>query len=912
MAIPHLAPTADYSPKSTTLNLLATDKSGQNPVIFSALATFERELATSDNRLMAFRNVLQNSKEQTRILFEQGVPAYELVPARAQLMDVILKRAWKQFLDPNPLDLALVAVGGYGRGELHPGSDVDILVVLDDQALEPNRPALENFLTFLWDIGVEVGSSVRTVEECTQEGAANITVATSLMEARLLTGSAVLFERMRTATSPDRIWSDADFFEAKCEERRHRCHRYEKTAFNLEPNIKETPGGLRDLQMIGWVTKRHFGASTLKELIAHGFLSSTEYQELIECRNFLWQVRFALHTLNGRREDVLLFEYQRRIAEQFGYKNLDYNLAVEQFMQRYYRTINALSQLNEMLLQLFEEAILLNDQSDKPTPINNRFQVRRGYLEVTRPNVFRCHRIALLEVFLTLQQHPEIRGIRASTIRLIRDYRYLIDDQFRNDVRSRSLFMEIIRQPYGVTRQLRLMNAYGVLPAYLPEFGRIAGRMQYDLFHAYTVDQHILFVIGNLRRFYQPQFADQMPQCNAIMNQLPKPELLYIAGLFHDIAKGRGGDHSELGARDVRDFCHQHGLSTFDTQLVVWLVRHHLTMSMTAQKKDIYDADVIHTFAQIMVDPIRLDYLYLLTIADIRATNPKLWNTWRASLLSQLYDATRHALLRGLNNPINREEQIHNIQGQARQKLHTTKTSEARIEQTWKNFSGDYFLRHSADEIAWHTRAILKKGRDEKPLIMTRDIPDRGGTAIFIYTRNQDNLFALITAVFDQIGLTVHDARIITGHDGYTLDSFTVLEESGQPIQDHHKIREIRNTLVKYLSRQPDATPPSSNRHISRIQKEFQIPTSVSFRKNTANTHTMVELISWDRPGLLSQVGQVFMECGIPIHNAKIITVGARVEDLFSVTDLENRPLNSPQKYAALRHALVERLDSDI
>ncbi|MBL8250487.1 MAG: [protein-PII] uridylyltransferase [Candidatus Competibacter sp.] len=871
-------------------------------------AAFERDLAGVD-ALAAFRGLLKGTDARFKNLFHSGTPAHELVFARARLMDELLRRAWRQHFEADATDLALVAVGGYGRGELHPGSDVDLMVLLDDTALERRREGLERFLTFLWDIGLEVGHSVRTIEDCAREGAADITVATSLMESRRLTGSAALFDRMRAMTGPDRIWPDSAFFETKRQERFDRCHKYNETAFNLEPNIKDGPGGLRDLQMIGWVAKRHFGASTLRELIDHGFLSSSEYDELIGCRNFLWQVRFALHVLTNRREDVLLFDHQRRIAQQFGYHDQAHNLGVEQFMQRYYRTVNALCQLNEMLLQLFEEAILLADDPDEPEPVSRRFQARRGYLEAIQPNVFLRYPFALLEIFLVLQQSPELKGIRASTIRLIREHRPLIDDKFRNDVRTRSLFMEILRQPHGVTQQLRLMNAYGVLPAYLPEFGHIVGRMQYDLFHAYTVDQHILFVVRNLRRFFLPQFAQDLPRCSAIMDHLPKPELLYIAGLYHDIAKGRGGDHSELGAADAARFCQQHGLSSFDSRLVAWLVRHHLTFSMTAQKKDIHDPEVINDFARLMGDQLHLDYLYLLTVADIRATNPKLWNTWRNSLLWQLYEATRRALRRGLDNPLDKDERIREVQAQARRQLSVTKIDRERIDQVWEGFGDDYFLRHSADEITWHTRAILKKRHDPRPLVMARDDPGRGGTEIFIYTRDQDNLFALITSVLDQLGLTILDARIITGHSGFTLDSFTVLEDSGALIRERDRIKEIVTALVHHLGHS-DAAPLSPSRHISRIQKAFQIPTQVAFREDGTNGRTVVELVTWDRPGLLCRVGQAFMKCGVQLHNAKIATVGARAEDVFFVTDRENRLLDDPQKYAALRNCLVEHLDA--
>lgn len=869
---------------------------------------FDRHLAASDNPLKPFRDALKQGDKILNTLFYQGTPALDLVPTRAWLIDQLLVRAWTRFFEADAPRLALVAVGGYGRGELHPASDVDIMILLDDAVIDNRRQALEGFLTFLWDIGLDVGQSVRSLTDCVQEATADITVATNLMEARLLTGSAVLFEQMRILTGPDYIWPSRTFFQVKWAEQERRHHKYHHTAYNLEPNVKEGPGGLRDLQMIGWVAKRHFGATTLHDLVEHNFLTEREYTELMDCQNFLWQVRFALHTLTGRREDRLLFDYQRQLASQFGYQDENHNLAVEQFMQHYYRTIMELSRLNEMLLQLFQEAILLTDDPSEPVPINHRFQARKGFLEVTRQNVFIRYPFALLEIFLVMEQHPELKGVRASTIRLIRDHRQLIDDNFRNDLRARSLFMEILRQPRGVTHELRRMNRYGVLAAYLPEFGRIVGRMQYDLFHTYTVDQHTLFIVRNLRRFYVPEFAHEFPLCSTLIHQIPKPELLYIAGIYHDIAKGRGGDHSELGAQDAENFCHRHGLSNFDTGLVVWLVRNHLIMSLTAQKKDTHDPQVINDFARRVGDQTHLDYIYLLTVADIRATNPNLWNSWRDALLRELYEATRVALRRGLGNPIDKEERIRATQSEARVQLLKKGIDEKRIERAWHGFNDDYFLRHSGDEVAWHTRAILKKADDGRLLVMARQDTSRGGTEIFIYTRDQDNLFALTTSVLDQLRLNVLDARIITSPCGYTLDSYTVLEDSGEPIRDRLRIKEIVTELRRQLSR-PDAQPIDPSRRLPRVLKHFPTPTQVTFTEDEPNGRTVMELVTTDRPGLLCRIGRAFMECGIRLQNAKIATIGARAEDVFFITDRHNHPLREAQQYLALREALLKNLD---
>jgi [protein-PII] uridylyltransferase len=868
---------------------------------------FDHPVIPNDSPLKYFRETLKQGNETLKQLFYQGVPAYVLVPARAHLIDQLLQRVWIRFFEPDSSDLALVAVGGYGRGELHPASDIDIMVLLADGNSVKRNQQVERFLTFLWDLGLEVSQSVRTVEDCIREATADITVTTSLMEARLLIGCTSLFKSMRILTGPDQIWPSKAFFEAKYKEQQQRCHKYNDTAYNLEPNVKEGPGGLRDLQMIGWVAKRHFGATTLHDLVTHSFLTEREYSELLDCQNFLWQVRFALHLITGRHEDRLLFDYQGQLARLFGYQDQNDNLAIEQFMQRYYRTIMTLSRLNEMLLQLFKEAILLAECPDKPMPINRHFQARKGYLEVTREDVFERYPLTLLEAFLLLQQHPELKGIRASTIRLIRDHLALIDKKYRNDIRAQSLFIKILRQPRGVTKQLRAMNNYGVLAAYLPEFAKIVGRMQYDLFHTYTVDQHILFVVRNLRRFYVPEYSHEFPECSAIIRKLPKPYLLYIAAFYHDIAKGRGGDHSELGAHDAKKFCRQHGLSKVDTNLVMWLVRNHLVMSLTAQKKDIDDPEVINDFAHCIGDQIHLDYLYLLTVADIRATNPRLWNSWRASLLWQLYETTRRALRRGLGNPIDKRERIREIQLLALSELRAKNIDEKRIKELWRGFGDDYFLRYSADEIAWHTRAILKRADDDCALVLARQDEARGGTEIFIFVRDQEAIFARMVWTMDKLGLTVMDARIITSRHGYTLDSYTVLEASGEKIDGQERIKEIVMTLRRQLD-QPDADLPILNRRTPRVLKHFPTPTRVSFTEDEPNERTAVEIVTADRPGLLAKIGQAFKDCGVQLQNAKIATIGARAEDIFFVTDKDHKPLRESQQQA-LQEDLLRRLE---
>ncbi|MCF6283195.1 MAG: [protein-PII] uridylyltransferase, partial [Candidatus Polarisedimenticolaceae bacterium] len=723
-------------------------------------AAFSKELHSCQQPIPLFRNALNDTSEKIAELFEQGCPIHELVNIRSDLIDELLYHAWKLHIE-NENDLALIAVGGYGRGELHPYSDVDIMILLRKEPDKALCEVIEPFLTFLWDIGLEIGHSVRTVDDCINESRQDITVATNLMEARLLTGPISLFQEMWEATSPGNIWNSQDFFKEKWNEQRQRHSRFDDSAYNLEPNIKEGPGGLRDIQMIGWVAKRHFGAESMYGLVRHGFLTKPEFHTLREGQDLIWRIRFALHLLTKRREDRLLFDYQKTIATQFGYEDNEKDLAVEQLMQSYYRTVLELNRLNEMLLQLFQEVILLGNQLEEPVPINSRFQSRNGYIEVTSEKVFRHHPTALLEIFLLLQTHDELKGVRATTIRLIRSHRHLIDDEFRHSSAAISLFMEIMRQPRRIAYEVRRMNRYGILAAYIPAFANIVGRMQYDLFHLYTVDEHTLKLLSNIRRLTIPEHAHEFPISSRLMQTIPKQELLYIAVLFHDIAKGRGGDHSKLGAVDAMEFCRLHQLSKYDSSLVSWLVENHLIMSMTSQRKDVSDPEEIHKFASKMVDANHLDYLLILTVADIRATNPKRWNSWLRSLMVELYTSTRRALLEGLDNVPAEEELIYKKKGEAIRILHDHDISPHEAQKMWVCINADYFLHHSPDEIAWHYRTIIPHQSGQQPIVAVRRETEHGGTEILIYGPEQKNLFAISTCLLDQLGLTIVDARFM-------------------------------------------------------------------------------------------------------------------------------------------------------
>lgn len=851
------------------------------------------------------RDELIAAGDDLRHRFEAGESVVDLVHARSLQIDELLIRLWNDQIAGS--GAALVAVGGYGRGELHPASDVDVMLLLPESMPADSEESLAAFVTSLWDVGLEVGHSVRTVSQCFEEASADLTIATTLMESRLLVGSESLYQEMEAVIGPDRMWPSTIFFEEKRKEQIRRHHRYHDTAYNLEPNVKGSPGGLRDIQMIAWVAKRHFGVSTLAELVDHKFLTPGQLQRLQDGEHYLWRIRFALHILTGRREDRLLFDHQTRLAEMLGYEDATYTLAVEQLMQRYYRTIMELSRLNEMLLQQFEEAILM-DPNAPAIPLDDRFEVKNGFLKTVDEEVFARDPSAMLELFLILQQRPELRGVSAYTVGSIKRHLHLINDEFRQHPRNHRLFLNILRAPEGVTHELRRMNLYGVLGLYIPSFGRIVGRMQYDLFHAYTVDEHTLFVVSNLRRFALERFNEEFPHCSEIMQSLKKPEIAYLAGLFHDIAKGRGGDHSELGAVDAESFCLEHGLSADDAQTVAWLVRHHLILSSTAQKKDLGDPDVINEFAETVGDPLRLDYLYVLTIADVRGTDPKLWNSWKAQLFRDLYELTKRALQRGLENPFEGEQLVHEKKEKALNYLSRASVGENDIKRIWELFDDHYFLRYRSSEIAWHTEWLSESNTSgELGLVDVRRRRTGDGVEAVLYTPKTKHTFAQVTAVLDEIGMTIMDARIVPLASKYSLDTYVFMESDKRVHIDEARINKIRRALTRVL-RVDGNTVAKVTRVVTRQARMFSTQTRVDFLDDPADDQSALELTTADRPGLLSRVGKVFIEQGIDITSAKIMTIGERAEDVFYVSDLSGRPIsNEARQQLAL--ALQEKLD---
>ncbi len=838
-----------------------------------------------------------------------------LLAERCSFFDGIIAEIWNEKVPEQVRDdIAVFAVGGYGRGELFPHSDIDLLILA--RRPDRQRKAITGFLHCLFDLNQELGHSVRSLRDCKREAARDITVATAMFERRLLAGSEDLAGRLTRILSSKRLWPPETFFKAKRDEqvRRHRV--YDNVEYGLEPNIKTSPGGLRDLQTAMWVMARKFGTTDPAALEQLGMLTAEERVWLEAGRRFLWWVRFGLHLLAGRKEDRLQFEYQRTLAQRLGFADTRAKLGVERFMHHYYRHIIELREVNDLLLQHFHESILRAREKPRIVPINPRFQIRNDYIEVTAPDVFQRQPSALLEIFVIMANRRDISGVRAGTIRLIREHLHLIDAHFRHDPANTRLFIDLLKAPYTLVSQLTRMRRYGVLGRYLPEFGEIVGQMQHDLFHIYTVDAHTMMVIRNMRRLHYRSAEQDYPVAAHCVRNLPKIELLYIAGLYHDIGKGRGGDHSQLGASYVEAFCRRHGIGDADTELVSWLVRQHLLMSSTAQRKDIYDPDVIHAFASEVKSEMRLNYLYALTVADITATNPTLWNSWRATLLRILYGETRKALRRGLESPLDRQSTVRACRESALEKLLERGLTAEEVSTLWEVPGDEFFLRHTPRQVADITERMHRHDIAKGPMVMLVDLrgqgPSEGATEIVLYTHDQPNLFAASVAALNQLELSVHDANIHTAENGLCLNTYVVLDDEGNPLSREGGRREHVQRELAHELHDPAEYPSIVRRRTSRRLRQLTRATDVKIRNPRGSRHTELTIIASDRPGLLATIGLLFHELGLSVQSARIATLGERIEDVFLIADEQGEPIRDRERIYLLENTLRQRLDTQI
>ncbi|ATG20014.1 [protein-PII] uridylyltransferase [Ralstonia pickettii] len=823
------------------------------------------------------RDALKAERAHLFAQFDQHANVQQLVTRLARAVDRTLVLLWQQA--GMPADCALIAVGGYGRGELFPHSDVDILLLLPHAADKALEARLEAFIGRCWDMGLDIGSSVRTVDECIKEAEQDVTVRTSLLEARLLTGDEGLYRTFETHYQGH--LDAADFFQSKLLEMRQRHAKYQDTPYSLEPNCKESPGGLRDLQVILWMTRAAGFGSSWNELLSNGLLTRREAQELAANERLLKTVRARLHLLAGRRQDVLVFDLQTQLAESFGYRPTTAKRASEQLMRRYYWVAKAVTQLNTVVLQNIE-ARLFPSELDITRTINERFVERQGMLEIADPDLYQREPTAILETFLLYEQVRGIKGLAANTLRALYNARTLMDAKWRKDPANRALFLSILQQPQGITHALRLMNQTSVLGRYLVNFRRIVGQMQHDLFHVYTVDQHILMVVRNIRRFAIVEHTHEFPFCSQLMANFDKPWVLTIAALFHDIAKGRGGDHSVLGMSDARRFCKEHGIAKEDADLIVWLVEHHLTMSQVAQKQDLGDPEVIRRFADLVGTERRLTALYLLTVADIRGTSPKVWNAWKGKLLEDLYRMTLRVLGGATTDP---HAVLEGRKEEARALLRLAALDDTAHEALWKQLDVGVFLRHDARDIAWFTRHFYNRVDTTIPIVRARISPAGVGLQVAVYSPDRPDLFARICGYFERKGLTILDAKIHTTHHGYALDTFQVADPGTGLVEPGH-YRDIITLVEHELAEQialEAALPEPPRGRISRQSRSFPIKPRVDLRPDERGQYYLLSISATDRTGLLYAIARVLARHRVSVQSARINTLGERVEDIFLV-----------------------------
>lgn len=837
------------------------------------------------------RDALRAERLELQHDYEAHPQPQRLLRNHSKLIDQYLKLIWRQSGMPD--SAGFVAVGGYGRMELFPNSDIDLLILLQEQPDIELQQRLQKVIGQLWDIGLEIGHSIRTVSDCVAESS-DVTVQTNLLEARHIIGDKSLFKTMRVAL--DEHLSPRDFFLAKTLEQQHRHARFVDIDFNLEPNIKESPGGLRDLQTVIWISRACCFGKTWRDLAQAELITVEEARAIARHESLLQTLRIRLHYIAQRREDRLIFDYQTAIAEQMHIRASASRRVSEHLMQHYYRTKNAVLQLNSVLLQNIRTRIF--PDSGVIHPINERFISRDNFLEARDEELFNREPSAILESYLLIEQPPGLNGFSATTLRALWRGRKNIDAAFRKSTHNRELFMQILRLPQGVTHALRRMNQQGILGKYIPAFGKVVGQMQHDLFHVYTVDEHILMVVRNLRRFTLARYEHENPLCSKLIKDFARKEVLYIAGLFHDIAKGRGGDHSKLGRDDAARFCKIHGLTAEDTNLVVWLVEHHLTMSATAQKNDLSDQDVIATFAAEVKNERYLSALYLLTVADVRGTSLKVWNAWKSKLLEDLYNLTRRYILGGKI-----ADQIGDIRQRAQETLSLYAIAPEIYNLLWAQLDADYFLRHEAHEIAWHTRQLAHRVNVDSPIVKARLSRIGEGMQVMVYSPDRPYLFAHICSFFERMNYNIMEAKIHTTQHGYALDSFLVMDASNNKTEYRDVMNYIEYELALVLNSAVNAPAQQSGR-ISRQLKHFPIPPEVTIKKDDKGNYVL-SLIAGDRPGLLARIANFLAKHRIDLHRAKVNTLGARAEDTFWISADE---LGNSQHVADLCEALSSQL----
>jgi [protein-PII] uridylyltransferase len=850
--------------------------------------------------LGVIRSTILHEREAAFEKYRNKPRADALLTALRRIADQALRQLLSLY--PLPKGAALAAVGGFGRGELYPFSDVDLLILLPAEPCPLAEATLSGLVAAMWDVGLEPGCSVRTVEQCLTEARADITVETSLLELRWIAGSRsltqVFMQQMKAQLDPK------SFYQAKRSEMQQRHARYQDTPYSLEPNCKESPGGLRDLQVILWMAKAAGFGQSWDQIAESGLLTHSEARDLNRAEQAFKRLRIELHLLVNRREDRLLFDLQHGLAQAYQITATDTRRASEILMQRYYWAARLVTQLNTLLVQAIGEHLFPLSKTDA-RKLDDYYVARHHRLDIDDEDLFQKHPSELLNVFLVMQQNPELTELSARALRAIWHARLLIDAKFRAEPANRRLFIDILKQNQGIVHALRRMTMLNILPRYIPAFRRVVGQMQHDLFHVYTVDQHTLAVLRNIRRFTMLEHAQEYPLATRLIAGFDRHWLLYVAALFHDIAKGRGGDHSTLGADEVKKFARTHGLAKDETELVVFLVKHHLLMSQVAQKKDLSDLQVIRDFAALVQNPRNLTALYLLTVADIRGTSPKVWNAWKGKLLEDLFNLTLAALGGSLgdSNTVLR----HRMDEAASLTRLAGLRDDAR-ESFWADLDIAYFMRHDAQEIAWHTRHLYHCFGTEETVVKARPTEGGEGLQVMVYTKHVKELFARLCGYFGGRGLNIQDARIHTTRQGYALDSFIVL-----PSDRQRDLRTDASLIEHELTTQLDQLSLADLKHrtntrASRLSKAFPYPPSIEIKPGDDNASWVLDITATDRSGLLSDLAQLFVSFDIYLQTAKVMTLGDRVEDVFVI---KGGALTQPRTQRQFERALLDTLSQE-
>ena len=787
----------------------------------------------------------------------------------SNLVDGLLQRVWlKNNLTDN---ISLIAVGGYGRQELFPFSDIDFLILHNDIITNQNEKLISQFITACWDLGLKIGHSVRDLSEVKKEFNADITTATNLTESRLICGSNKLFVKMQAVI--DKAISIKTYYKEKKEEQLRRHNKYRASAYQLEPNIKESPGGLRDLHMVRWISISQKKGSTFYEMYQNKIINKAELIKIKYHENKINKRRIMLHILSKSVDDRLVFDVQNKLALALGYTNKNYVKYSEIVMKSYYKSVRYVTLFNEIIIKRLDPNIKTKQYLNHKLPFfisNNLIELDRPHLKKIKPYIF--------DVFLLFQKNKRINGFGANLLGALSAKSFEINEDFRKDKRNQELFLKILQGKDKVNRSLRLMNKCNILGKFIPAFGRIVAQMQHDLFHIYTVDEHTLNVVENIRRFSKAELKDEFPDCFEIFRLFKKTHVLYLGAIFHDIAKGKGGNHSELGTIIANRFCKKMFLSKEDTNIIQWLVKSHLKMSEISQKKDISNPNVINDFKHYVDNQYRLDALYLLTIADIRGTSPHVWNQWKATLLKDLYTTTKKALSEE-NKTI--EQTIDERKQLSKEILSKYSIENNHYKTLWEKLGNDYFLRFDEQEIAWQTKLLIPHIATKEPIVKAQHNRDGNGIKVLIYTKDNDSLFVKLASFFYKIGSEVVQAKVYTTKHSYALDVFNILDEPNPNVNYKKFFAYIESELIKRL-KNDSVNDIKIETKKTRQAIHHEIGTNIIY-KLVNNDQFELQVITDSRPGLLTLIVNEINLLGLSISNAKINTLGQRAEDFFII-----------------------------